>query len=73
MNRPTIVREFGSEAEATLAVATLRANGIDADVRPTGYAVGMTGAFAGPTVVIADSLDVERAKDILDGPAPESA
>lgn len=76
MSRRTIVREFGSEAEAAVAAATLRANGIDADLRPSGYAVGMTGAFGGPTAVVADVFDVDRARELLNTSAdidPDSA
>jgi hypothetical protein len=32
----------------------------------------MTGAFGGPSVVIAAAVDVQRAKDILDTPASDS-
>jgi hypothetical protein len=61
-----VVREFRSEAEAALAVATLRANGIDAETKPASSSVAFLTSMAGPTVVTAPEGDIDRARALLD-------
>jgi hypothetical protein len=67
MSFRSVVREFRSEAEAAIAAATLRANGIDADTTAVGFGMGFHTSMAGPTAVTAPSRDLDRAKAILDG------
>ena len=67
MSREAIVREFNSEVEASLAVAVLRANGIDAVTRPADLAVRTS--LARRTAVIVRAEEVARATALLDSPA----
>jgi len=67
MSREAIVREFNSEVEASLAVAVLRANGIDAVTRPADLAVRTS--LARQTAVIVRAEEVARARALLDSPA----
>ena len=67
MSREAIVREFNSEVEASLAVAVLRANGIDAVTRPADLAVRTS--LARQTAVIVRAEEVARATALLDSPA----
>jgi hypothetical protein len=62
-----VVREFNSEVEASLAAATLRANGIRVELRAAGS--GWHTSLAGRTAVIARAEDVSRARAILDTPS----
>jgi hypothetical protein len=67
MSLRAVVRQFGSEAEASIAVAILRANGIAAETKSIGG--GFNTTFAGPTAVIAMAADVDRARAVLDAPS----
>jgi len=66
VSQRAVVREFRSEAEAALAAATLRANGIDADTSASRLGISFTATMAGPTAVTAPSHDVDRARAVLD-------
>lgn len=67
MSEWAVVREFRSEVEAALAVATLRANGIDADTtKAARFGIGALTSMAGPTAVTAPARDVDRARAVLD-------
>ncbi|MGH7617734.1 MAG: putative signal transducing protein [Gemmatimonadaceae bacterium] len=68
MSPEAIVREFQSEAEAALAAAALRANGIHVEMRSAGMDFFHT-SMAGRTVVVARAEDVARARQLLDTPA----
>jgi hypothetical protein len=70
MDAEVSLREFGSEVEAEIAAAALRANGIRAETRPgSGIPANLRTTLAGPTVVLVSAEDVERANEILDTPA----
>jgi len=66
MSLRAVVREFRSEAEAALAAATLRANGIDADTTASRFGISFTTTMAGPTAVSAPSGEIDRARAVLD-------
>jgi hypothetical protein len=67
MSREAIVCEYASEAEATLAAASLRANGIHAEVQAAGMGLFHT-SMAGRSLLVARAEDVARARKLLDTP-----
>ena len=68
MSQRAVVREFGSEVEASIAVAVLRAHGIDADTKAIGFSIGFSTTMAGPTAVVVSADDIARARMVLDKP-----
>jgi hypothetical protein len=64
MSLRAVVREFGSEAEAAIAAAALRANGIAAETQSAG--VGFHTSMAGRTAVVVRESEVDRARALLD-------
>jgi len=63
MTDPVVLTEFRSEVEASLAAATLKANGIHADTRPAGR--GFHTSLSGTTAILVDQADVARARQLL--------
>ena len=63
MSDEVVLTEFRSEVEASLAAATLEANGIRAALRPTGP--GFHTSLSGRTAVLVDRADVPRAREVL--------
>ena len=56
-----------TEAEAELLTALLRTEGIDADHRPTNFAVGSMDGLpgGGPREIVVDEHELARAQEIL--------
>jgi hypothetical protein len=68
MSTEVILRRFGSEVEAALAVATLHANRIHSEVRSDSSSRGYHTSLAGPCIVVVEAKDVVRARQLLDTP-----
>ena len=69
MSDQVVLTEFRSEVEASLAVASLEANGIRAEVRPTGPGMGFHTSLSGRTAVLVRHADVPRARQVLGAPS----